>query len=303
MTTIYLHIGMPKTGTTSLQKFLFDNREKLLEKGYLYPISGTKITSPRRPQRYSHNKLAHELGRTLIQKTDQKGNWVSKCSTWEECKREINTIKPTNVIISAEDFTKPQVIYNSDIITLTKKKLEEYDTKIVIYLRRQDEFLKSFYCFLIPSVLRTDIKEFILEWKHLTDYYKTIELWKDVFGVENIIVRVFEKEQMVNCNLYEDFFATINPNSYNKMDLEFTQGSRKNLSVYSGKAIKLINLIDKMSRKIPFKAKQSKHKSYFIRRLILNNKTSKLMSYLPENFIFNEELLSKQDRTRPARQK
>ena len=121
MTTIYLHIGMPKTGTTSLQKFLFDNREKLLEKGYLYPITGTKISSNRGYKGYSHNSLVRLL---LHQNSDQKGERFSQCEfsqcdIWEECKREINSlsIKPKKVIISAEFFTGPG-IYNRDLIAM-----------------------------------------------------------------------------------------------------------------------------------------------------------------------------------------
>ena len=35
--TIYLHIGVSKTGTTSIQRFLYKNRELLKDKGILYP--------------------------------------------------------------------------------------------------------------------------------------------------------------------------------------------------------------------------------------------------------------------------
>jgi hypothetical protein len=42
MTTIYLHIGMPKTGTTSLQHFLSNNREKLLEKLWILSWTWTR---------------------------------------------------------------------------------------------------------------------------------------------------------------------------------------------------------------------------------------------------------------------
>ena len=35
---VYLHIGMPKTGTTAIQRFLFENHSVLLDKqGCLYP--------------------------------------------------------------------------------------------------------------------------------------------------------------------------------------------------------------------------------------------------------------------------
>lgn len=292
MTTIYLHIGMPKTGTTSLQKLLFYNRKKLLEQGYLYPITGTNISSKKGLKAYSHNSLV----KMLNYNTDSQGEGFSQCESWEECKKEINTlaIKSKKVIISAEFFTGPG-IYNSSLIATIKNILEDYDTKIVIYLRRQDEFLISYYCYLITFFIRKDIKEFISEWKYMADYYRTLELWQDVFGVKNIIVRVFEKNQLKNGNLFEDFLAAVNIN-YEAIDLKSSQEIRENVSVYSGKAIKLINLIDKISQKIPFKEKKDTYESYFIRRLILNNKTSKLISYLPTNFIFTEEILSKQDR-------
>jgi hypothetical protein len=35
--TIYLHIGIPKTGTTAIQNFFFQKREDLKNYGLLYP--------------------------------------------------------------------------------------------------------------------------------------------------------------------------------------------------------------------------------------------------------------------------
>lgn len=37
--TCYLHIGVPKTGTTSVQNFLYTNRQVLQKQGFLYPVS------------------------------------------------------------------------------------------------------------------------------------------------------------------------------------------------------------------------------------------------------------------------
>ena len=36
MKTLYLHIGMQKTATSAIQKFLYDNRALLMEKGFKY---------------------------------------------------------------------------------------------------------------------------------------------------------------------------------------------------------------------------------------------------------------------------
>ncbi len=38
MSTVYLHMGMPKTGTTALQQFFDKNRDVLEKKGFAYPI-------------------------------------------------------------------------------------------------------------------------------------------------------------------------------------------------------------------------------------------------------------------------
>ena len=40
MGTIFLHIGMPKTGTSALQKFLAANRRLLEKKGFVFPDFG-----------------------------------------------------------------------------------------------------------------------------------------------------------------------------------------------------------------------------------------------------------------------
>ena len=40
MAKAYLHIGMPKTGTTAIQCFLRDNREELKKQGFCYPDFG-----------------------------------------------------------------------------------------------------------------------------------------------------------------------------------------------------------------------------------------------------------------------
>ena len=39
MKTLYLHIGLPKTGTTSIQKFCMDNKKKLNDMGINYLIN------------------------------------------------------------------------------------------------------------------------------------------------------------------------------------------------------------------------------------------------------------------------
>jgi len=314
MTTIYLHIGMPKTGTTSLQNFLFDNREKLLDKGYLYPLLGMRST--RNITDFNH----HGLANALLKKYDTKtpvGNAKSKSEwegSWEELKKQINTIKPKNVIISSEIFTTTKYFYNPNTIALVKKILEEHETKIVIYLRRQDDFLRSLYCQFMKSplpnkvpntILLTEnhtnknmakIREFVGELKYQANYHSTLELWKNSFGIKSVIVRVFEKEQMRNGNVVDDFLATINftLKDGNK-SLKFSDF--KNVS-YSGKVIKLINLIESASqiRRLPKGKYWYLYTKFAFLRMDSRIKLAMLLSRFIPDFLVSEELLSEEDR-------
>ena len=130
MTKLYLHIGTHKTGTTSIQKFLARNRNKLLDLGYLYPLSGrVKALS------IAHHKLSWGVMRAKRFRR-VTGRWEELGQEWKKLHKEIANEKKENVIISAEDFSN----LNANTISALQKRLSRYDTKIVIYLRRQDEF-------------------------------------------------------------------------------------------------------------------------------------------------------------------
>ncbi len=311
MTTIYLHIGTPKTGTTSIQNFLFNNRENILKKGYLYPISGIISTAQNSKRSPQHLGLCEALVKHYDIKSPVDTNSRDKCErSWEELKREIETINPKNVIISSEFFTAMQEYYNPDIIALVKKRLEDYETKIVLYVRRQDDFFRSSYCQYMTSPLPNkvphhfqanythknilEISEFILSIKFQANYYSTLELWKEAFGVNNIIVRPFEKEQMKNGSVVDDFLETINLN-YEKSQLKLK--SSRNIS-QSGKVIKIINLIEKISQM----RRLSKEKYWYLYtkipffRMDSRIKLAMFLSHLIPDFLMSEKLLSEEDK-------
>jgi hypothetical protein len=57
MKELTLHIGLPKTGTTTLQKYLTDNAEELEKQGVSYPKAGRSYIA--------HHNIAHACRRTL----------------------------------------------------------------------------------------------------------------------------------------------------------------------------------------------------------------------------------------------
>ena len=90
---IYIHIGPHKTGTTTVQKGLWINRERLKENDYLCPKSGQPY-----PQSAGTHNLAWQLG--------SNKKFSAESGTWDDLVKEIGKSgQPDNVILSSEAFS------------------------------------------------------------------------------------------------------------------------------------------------------------------------------------------------------
>lgn len=285
MTTIYLHIGLPKTGTSSIQTFLLDNREILLDKGFLYPLAGRPETCPFPQIRVGHHSLAHELTKA---KTD-----LANSPIWEEVQQEIKRLGSEKVIISAEYFT---LILEEDKISRLRKYLSDYKTKIVIYLRRQDDYLTSLYCEQVKMGSESStIQEFIKQNKAYGDYYNLLQMWHKLFGYDNLIIKVYEKSQFKN-GLINDFLNSID------FPLEASQMKYDSLSLSSNisqsrKATKIMRFLNQINGGNTPLQKRVKRKVVGLYHEVLSteNYLSNMIAKIP-NSILNDELISVQDR-------
>ena len=183
---IVIHIGFPKTATSSIQLGLWNNREELARMGYLYPESGVIAGG--------HHNLSYEMR--------SNPRFQPEVGGLEQLILEIAASELDRVIISSEDFAgiiEPK-------IRQFREAFSGASITIVAYLRRQDEFLQSFWAQLVKTGYYTDSFEswlkrrFFLYHAELDvihgDYYSVLQPWINVFGAENVIVRPFERTQM-----------------------------------------------------------------------------------------------------------
>ncbi len=295
MKTAYIHIGTHKTGSTSIQFFLFKNREKLIDRGFLYPLSGI----PRKNLFGQHHLAAAFLEKLKLNTYNpHSGGWV-KLNTynphsggWEQVIIEANSFQDRNLIISSENFCLPR--FDLEQIYKIKEYLSEYAVKIVIYLRKQDDYLISQYCQFIRSNKYFDsFKQFIAERKLSLNYYQILQPWQKVFGIENIIVKVFEPEQFKS-NLTNDFLDTINY-PQNRSDLSKT--SKQSVSP----SIKQTNFklyCNQIAKQYFFLAPEQYRDNYLIK---LNNKLkknlviNKIINNIPD-FVVSDQLISVEEK-------
>ena len=188
---------MQKTGTTSLQISLGSAREKLAQAGLLYP-SGT-LGLGLEPSN-AHHFLAHAmLGRAYAHTPKADLALVDQhCASLCEAAAAFDG----DTLLSSEDLSR---ISPEAIVRL--RNLLPADTRVVIYLRRQDYWIDSLYGQALKFDSTLDLTTFLTKNTQRMNYAALLDAWSASFGAENIVPRVYERR--ARRNLWADFCVAI----------------------------------------------------------------------------------------------
>ena len=208
---IFIHIGPHKTGTSTIQHGLFLNEKFLKTQGVLCPKVGRPF-----PTTAAHHNLAWEL----LKREPPNDRYNPKFGNWKKFLRSMKRVtKQENVVISSEEFCEMKLSQIQELGNI----LSDYNVKIIIYLRRQDQILQSLWVEIVKNGYSAEVDSFY-DWlqKYKYNYpnmnYSTlIKNWSRVFGEENMIIRILEKSQIEN-TLFYDFLSAININSTNYIE-------------------------------------------------------------------------------------
>lgn len=188
--TIWLHIGLGKTGTKTIQRFLKKNRRPLRALGYLYPDPGAGGNA--------HYNLAYQLLHPRKLKPGRK--------TWEDMARLAAENPRKTILLSAETFGA----FKAKDISAVQRFLPHADLRMIVYLREQSALLESWYSQRIKNgAASEDIEVFgdsVLDGMSFT---RLLKPWRDILGRDKMSVRVFDRSRFVNNDLIDDFLSTI----------------------------------------------------------------------------------------------
>lgn len=198
MKKLFLHIGAHKTGTTTIQHGLVINNDILQENSFYYLTDGEYEAF------YNYLKFNfHDIRDFCVYSP-------IPCDM-------IDRINSENIIISCENFSW---LLSYDAINRVKKDLEKYfdQIKIITYIRRQDRELISHYqegskpnrpASYFYGDEMTPLPEFTELHRKYLDYNVRLGYWGDIFGDENLIIRVFEQDALVDGDVFSDFLHTL----------------------------------------------------------------------------------------------
>ena len=235
---LLIHIGMPKTGTTSLQHFLFENNEILHSKGWDYPNISSKV--PLRDYK-SREKLFFINGWGL-RVTCEKSDDLSKKQFNDIMNYLLECLEKYDVIVSCES------LWYTDLKQFLEKIKSFYkNIKVLVYIRRQDKIIESLW----NEYIKNDISRFHVL-KEINEFYSEylnylfkIQQIEEIVGSKNIIVRIFEKEAFEpvgkNGDIISDFLTVLRLSDILK-DCKPAKRFNDRLSNYLVEAKRLFNM-------------------------------------------------------------
>lgn len=206
---------MQKAGSTSIQAFLYENRQKLQDYDVFYPI----VPNDKNEKNYNIEEYINFRQVTL--KIIQKGFKAYNKFFEDKYLSQINKDKCSKIILSDEIMFAHQ-----DTVFVDALLNRGFDVKVIVYVRKPAEYITSLWQERIKpySNSKVDrIENFLMSEKAGDEL---ILKYIEKIGSDNVVVRPFEKAQWKNGNLYEDFMNAIGVESFS-LEKEFP---RKNYS-------------------------------------------------------------------------
>jgi hypothetical protein len=227
MTQIYLHIGYNKTGSSSIQSFLQERYKQLLEYSCLYPKSCIFDSA-------HYPVSATLIGHPAIKSLGSANNSL------DELKAEIISSGCKKAIISTEYLVLANPTQISRVKDFMFDELHADSVKIIVYVRRHDEWIGSLFNQAVKTVdnpeWELNIRDYIVNIiggkNPAIRYLPTIDRWAKVFGVDNIILRPFETAQFRNKSFISDFLGVLEiPYELSPEELSFRKNESLNPNV------------------------------------------------------------------------
>ena len=207
----HLHIGTEKTGTTTLQAFLHDNREALAAQGFLFTQSAGERNN-REMSIAAFDPVRRDDATMALRIRTQEELAQFQRTVVEKLKTEVAATTHEQAIFSSEHFHS-RLVRPSEIERLKEivKELGFTRTTVVVYLRRPAELATSLFSTAVKSGSHAAAPPEPGEhyWDVICNHQRTLLKWSEVFGAENVVPRLFTRQDLVGGHIVNDFLGVL----------------------------------------------------------------------------------------------
>lgn len=224
--SLMVHIGTDKTGSTALQRLLSQNKQALGRYGVAYLRTG-------RDKLPSHSVL-HD--RTI------SGDF----SVWDELAKEVQELSEPCGLVSFEGLYH----LKEDQLRRIRGQLKDIDVKILIYLRRQSDMVRSGVAQRfkqgnspLPLDKYTSERLFAVA----KNYQPILSRFSEIFGRQNLIVRRYERSRWPEQSIFLDFLRSVGiALTGDELENAFLVPARKLNPTLDVESIQLLDTLDRL---------------------------------------------------------
>jgi hypothetical protein len=242
---IYLHIGSTKTGSTSIQEFMVNNAQVLRNKGVYYPaFLGDKrlnVSNHTRLVGYAinadkSNVTKISLGMCNINESIKFRMWFEelfKSKVFHKDRTYVMSNEHCSALLT--NIEEIQRLY--DLLSSTGHVI-----KIIFYAREQVSYLLSSYSTHLKNGSTSDLgypSPHAINDKY--NYLSIMNKWATVFGHDNVIVRIFERESLIKGDVIHDFLSVVGGEYFDLDGLVFENIKNEALGTKSALFMKHFN--------------------------------------------------------------
>jgi hypothetical protein len=160
------HIGTHKTGSTSIQKVLYESRSQLRKAGVLFP------STDRGPRPSKHHSVS-----TAAKSRDP----AVADAEYKALMDEFEASGASTMIVSAEGLSAP----HTGVPDFFKRFSADFDIEVICYLRRQDLFVESLYNQVLRDPGAGERRTIGAFWRDARissrlNYHQTLCTWRDI---------------------------------------------------------------------------------------------------------------------------
>lgn len=204
-----LHAGTVKTGTTTIQGFLSKSRRKLVAADFSYSKAmGQANHTALAAFAQNEDKFDDLRFRRGVTKPEQVAKMRDDIQ--RDFSEEARACMETTTLFSSE-HTSSRLVADEEVDRLRTLLSGEFsDVKILFYLRLQDEMALSTHSTGIRNGITDhfDIESY-QPTSSVLNYDRLLSRWENVFGKENIVVRLFDRSMFPEGSLLKDFLQTV----------------------------------------------------------------------------------------------
>lgn len=208
----YLHVGTGKTGSTAQQFFFARNYDAWLKRGVLFPKSLRILDKDMLEGRLAHVMIAPDFllnsrgDFDVVDWTERTGLKKEDGSGLEKLRSllvsEIENTQPQKILISSENFSlEPDLV--TKVCDFLKSLGLDLNLKVIVYLRRQDQFVES----VTEQWIRYN--GFPRKMAPIPDFYQMILNAASIVGEDNVLVRHYHTDKLKNGSSVDDLLSLL----------------------------------------------------------------------------------------------